>query len=91
MSGRCHAHRPDTRNTLYNVKWREESNGVAGSVLRRFECGRCPVSTLFNSPGVQGNDPIAQGRVLEIEGTTDRSSELREVPEYSEVTVSWCF
>jgi len=91
MSGSCHAQRPDTRNTLYNVKWREERTGVAGSVLRRFECGRYPVSTLFTSPGVQGNDPIAQGRVLEIEGATDRSSDLRETPEYSEVTVSSCF
>jgi len=52
---------------------------VAGSLFRRFECGSYPVSTLFTSPGVQGNDPIAEGCFLETEGATDRSSDLRRV------------
>jgi hypothetical protein len=64
---------------------------VAGSLLRRFQYGRYAVSTLFTSPDVQGNDPISQGRVLETEGATDRSSDLREGSGDSEITVSWCF
>jgi hypothetical protein len=62
---------------------------VAGILFRRFESGSYPVSILFAIPGVQGNDPIARGRVLETEGATDRSSDLTEGQEYSEITERW--
>jgi hypothetical protein len=71
----------DTRNILYNVSGEMKEPVWRGSLLRRFECGIYPVSTLFTSPGVQGNEPIAQGRVLETEGASDRSSDLTEGPE----------